>query len=228
MNERIAKHYDVLTAEERARLILRADQRRDAGDLIRLHQTGDLITFAFRDHTPAVLAFYDVAMLVRIELLDTAALFRELLTTQVIRTERCRRRRHRRRNDHPRDISPRPGPRQLVRIAAHVLCAKFHGWCLFCERITVPAETGPPVGWDRLVRDVELADMLVTSSGMGQGNGHGEGDDRSSTLPSLPTATDFATGVESLYRDVQARWSIGAEEPNNCPGVASSSTAMCR
>jgi hypothetical protein len=203
-----SRNYDRLTAEERARLILRANVRGDAGEQTRLHHAGVMIEIAIRDHTPAVLAFFDVAMLIRIELLETAGLFREMVAMEE-QDDRL----------HPR----RARARDLVRATGQLLRAKFHGWCLFCERVAVPAETGPPMGWDRLVRDVELAERLVQEST--------NGEEPKSILPTPMTAMQYADDAEALYRALRARWSGEDDDsgnPNSRPGVASSSTAMCR
>jgi hypothetical protein len=224
-----SRNYDRLTAEERARLILRANVRGDAGEQTRLHHAGVMIEIAIRDHTPAVLAFFDVAMLIRIELLETAGLFREMVAMEE-QDDRLRdwRRRSRSypRQDRPREPSIHPRrarARDLVRATGQLLRAKFHGWCLFCERVAVPAETGPPMGWDRLVRDVELAERLVQEST--------NGEEPKSILPTPMTAMQYADDAEALYRALRARWSGEDDDsgnPNSRPGVASSSTAMCR
>ena len=69
----LAKHYSLLTPEERFRLVLVASERNDEAEKERLVRYGKQITRTMSDHSPYAYAFYELAILTFIELLTEAA-----------------------------------------------------------------------------------------------------------------------------------------------------------
>src|SRR5690348_15556891 len=75
----VARHYGTLTPEERFRLILAASGRGDEAERDRLVNAGERVALAMPDHAPFALAFYEVALLTYIELMDAAGFYAEAL-----------------------------------------------------------------------------------------------------------------------------------------------------
>src|SRR5262245_29894012 len=69
----LARNYARLTPEERFRLILAAGGRGDEAERDRLVNAGERITLSMPDHSPYAHAFDELARLIFIELLETAA-----------------------------------------------------------------------------------------------------------------------------------------------------------
>jgi hypothetical protein len=177
----VAKHYSLLTAEERFRLIVAAGARGDRTEADRLVNSGGTVTLSLPEHVPFAWAFDELATLTFIELVEDAAFYDYALV----------------RTDHASDIfsadaadedesdeaedesdakpdtepatgetRKRPHWQRLLDVgkaAGFVLRTKAEGWKLFCERLGVP----PFVLWklcpghDRLQRALAQAETTA-------------------------------------------------------------------
>jgi hypothetical protein len=163
-----AKYYERLTPEERFRLMLAAGARGDEAERARLIDSGERIFLSVSDYAPYAEAFYELALVVFIDLLEDAARyldafhrtddadFIEGADTQNGPEE-----------DKEMEADPVPGKKSawmrcldMALAAGFVLRAKADGWKLFCERLTVPpfALWEGLSGLDRLQRALALAE----------------------------------------------------------------------
>jgi hypothetical protein len=69
----LARHYRLLTPEERFRLMLAAGARGDKAEQDRLVRAGQRITLSVQDHAPYAHAFEELARMIYLELLEEAA-----------------------------------------------------------------------------------------------------------------------------------------------------------
>src|SRR4051794_36058820 len=74
----VAKHYPLLTPEERFKLILAAGSRGDEAEQSRLIASAKRLTLSMPDYSPFANAFSDVAWITFAELLDAAGEYLEL------------------------------------------------------------------------------------------------------------------------------------------------------
>ena len=72
-----AKHYDMLTPEERFRLVAAADARGDEAETDRLTRAAKRISISMPDHSPYADAFQELILVAYIEMLDSATFYRE-------------------------------------------------------------------------------------------------------------------------------------------------------
>lgn len=75
----LAEQYGSLSPEERFRLIVAAAARSDEAEQDRLANSGQPIKLTMSDHVPISLAFDELALVMFIEVLETAAGYFELL-----------------------------------------------------------------------------------------------------------------------------------------------------
>lgn len=160
----VAKHYAILTAEERFRLILAASGRGDAAERDRLMNTGGRITLAMPDHSPYAHALSELSLLTFIELLEEAARYHDAseLASDSLDTTHVREDEGEEADDAGKDpIWQRTF--ELACAAGFMLRTKADGWKLFCARLHVAPFLlweGLP-GLDRLRRALTLAERAA-------------------------------------------------------------------
>lgn len=180
----VAKHYDRLTPEERFRLIYAAGARGDDAEQDRLKNAGGRMTVSVSDHWPYGQAFDQLALLVFIELLDTAATYLEALQMsddaeyvseaategepddEAEDTEAGPDAESTDDADATGDRWQRPTWQRRLDIAlatGFILKARAAGWKEFCDGMSVPPyalwEWLP--GFDRLQRALTLAEQAA-------------------------------------------------------------------
>jgi hypothetical protein len=176
----LARNYGRLTPEERWRLIVAADARGDAAEENRLANAAQRLHFSSPDFSPYGKAFFEVALVVFIELLDEAARCDEFW----LRADA-----HDPFSDDEDEVadgdeagddpdaqagagSVKDGSRQrpawqrsgdIAMASGFVLRTKAAGWTLFCERLTIPPFghwEGLP-GFDRVRRALNMGEKLA-------------------------------------------------------------------
>jgi hypothetical protein len=178
----LARNYGRLTPEERWRLIVAAEARGDAAEENRLADAAQRLHFSSPDFSPYGKAFFEVALVTFIELLDEAARCDEFwLRADAFDPF----------DDDEDEVEDgdedgdEPGAhegavgvkdgarkrpawqrsRDIALASGFVLRTKADGWKLFCERLSIP-----PFGWweglpglDRLQRVLALTEKLAYS-----------------------------------------------------------------
>jgi len=135
----LTNHYSQLTAEERFRLIVAASDRGDEAERNRLSNASKRITFSNVDYAPFAQALQELAILVFLELLDEAAMYRDAFerwsdadTTGIIdgkkRTQATVKADTRTHKDRAFGLFLAQG---------FMLRTKAAGWKLFCERMGI-------------------------------------------------------------------------------------------
>jgi hypothetical protein len=168
----VAKISVNLTPEERFRLILAASGRGDEAEAERLAHAAGRISVSRQDHAPFAQAFYELAWLTFIELVEDAARYTGAF--QWFDDEA---------KEEADDNADEPGATDdaepakggagkrplsqqtldLALAAGYALGTKTDGWKLFCERLTVPPfllVEGFP-GFDRLQRALAQAEQAA-------------------------------------------------------------------
>jgi hypothetical protein len=175
----LAKHYSLLTPEERFKLILTAGARGDDEEQTRLVNAGGRITQRMPDHTPYARAFDELATLVFIELMDEVARYSDAFHRADAtdfdddEAEAKEGDEAEEESDAKADAEPakggtgkRPAGQRffdLALAAGFVLRTKAEGWKLFCDRLHVPPFVlwGLYPGFDRLQRALALAEKAA-------------------------------------------------------------------
>lgn len=147
----LSRDYNLLTPEERFRLVLAASGRGDEAERDRLVRAGGKLVLSFPDHAPFAQALLELSYLTFMELLDAAAFFTDVLA----------------RADGLDDESPtgeaaRGRRLDLALAAGYVLNAKAAGWALFRERLGVP----PMLLWEPLPGCGRLRRVLGLAEGV--------------------------------------------------------------
>jgi hypothetical protein len=217
-----AKHYDKLTPEERFRLIMAAGTRGDEAETDRLTRAAKRISISMPDHSPYVDAFQELILVAYIEMLDSAAFYRE-----------CNERFHDQLRDSidtaknaeddteealtaEDDVVKYPAwhrAGELVYAAGFLLKAKLAGWKLFCERWSdapfAAWEEADFPGLDRLklaLARAEAGTAFPTSADMVRWlNGIRPAGDPEATEADIMTAERFADSFDAAFRE-RVRW----------------------
>ena len=219
----LAKHYDKLTPEERFRLMMAAGTRGDEAEADRLARAAKRISISMPDHSPYAHAFQELILVTYIELLDTAAFYRE-----------CNERFHDQLRDsidtakNPEDDDTEETPAaeddivkhpawhragELVYAAGFLLKAKLAGWKLFCEQWNdapfAAWEKASFPGLDRLklaFAHAEAGTAFPTSADMVRWlNGIRPASNPEATEADIMTAERFADIFEAAFRE-RVRW----------------------
>jgi hypothetical protein len=210
----LARHYALLTPEERFRLILAAGARGDEAEQARLVKAGGRITLSVQDHAPHAHAFRELAVQVFLDLLEEAARFADAF--------------HHLRGEGPGDgpddevegaetedaaggdgWAPWEALLHLALAAGFVLRTKAEGWKLFCARQSVPPfaawECFP--GFDRLRHALALAEEAAFAPEVFLRWLNEVRPAGAAELTEVPlTAEGVADEVEQLFRDRVAWW----------------------
>lgn len=200
----LAKQYDVLTAEERFRLILSASGRGDDADRDRLVRSAPTITSTMPHHSPFAQAFEDVASFTFMELVDDAARFLDMLNRSGAATDLFG-------DDGKSDGKASPGYRYflIARAAAHVLGVKVDGWQQFCDGLGVPGLLvwGVYPGFERLQETLARAAAVAFSA---EEMLAWRNDKRPAGIPAQTavslTAEAFAADLETVFRQRVGWW----------------------
>jgi hypothetical protein len=221
----VARHYGLLTPEERFRLILAAGARADEAERGRLLGAGRRITLGMPDHAPYAHAFAELSVLIFAELLDGAAEYLEAFlradgaeapdADEVVDGQD--------KKDAAEGAEAgagaagpgeegRSATERLLGVAlaaGFLLKSKADGWKLFCARLGVPplaAWAGLP-GLARLERALALAERAAFAP---EDMVRWLNDVRPAGAPAvtdLPwTAAEAAAGIERLFRERVAWW----------------------
>jgi hypothetical protein len=170
----VARHYGLLTPEERFRLLLAAGARGDDAEQDRLVSAARRITFAAPDHSPYGHAFEEVLLLIFIELLEEAARYLDALASADDALDTLADEAGAEQDDDEPDAEADRGPAagagggrrvqdrylELADAAGYVLRTKVRAWERFCERLNAApflVWEGMP-GFDRLQRALRLAE----------------------------------------------------------------------
>jgi hypothetical protein len=228
----VARHYGLLTPEERFWLILAAGARGDAAEHARLLAAGQRVLLRVQDHAAFAHAFAEVSVLLFTELLDNAAEYVEaflradsaVLEDPNTATERTDDDAEGTNEDDAGEpeagsggeaAAACPGRSIADRYMAVALAAGFtlktkaDGWKLFCARLGVPplaAWAGLP-GLPRLERALALAEQAAfVPEGMvrwlNEIRPPGEAE-----VTALPwNAETAAEGIDRLFRERAAWW----------------------
>jgi hypothetical protein len=135
----LANHYSQLSAEERFRLIVAADDRGDEAEKDRLANASKRITYSSMDYSPFTHALQELAILVLLELLDEAARYDDASERWSDHemmdfidgkkgTPATAKKEHRTSKDRSYDLYLAQG---------FMLQTKAAGWKLFCERMGI-------------------------------------------------------------------------------------------
>lgn len=161
----LARSYDVLSPEERFRLLLAAGGRGDDVEHERLMRSAKRLTLSMPDHSPYGHAFNELSILVFVELVEEAARYQDAFHRADEVEELAYRtgRRTKRATDEPAERSRFERFFDLALAAGYVLRTKAEGWKLFCERMGVPPFHGLEdfQGMDRLQRAWKLAEKAA-------------------------------------------------------------------
>jgi hypothetical protein len=181
----LARHYASLTPEERFRLVLAASARGDEPERGRLVNAGQRLTLTMSDHAPYGQAFFDLALLTFIELLEAAAHYNDALDRADSASDVPggqddeEEERHEGQQGDDDEAAKEAGgepaeggrPKRpvwertldLALAAGFVLRTKADGWKLFCEGMNAPPFwlwEGLP-GFDRLRRALALTEQAA-------------------------------------------------------------------
>jgi hypothetical protein len=179
----LAKNYGRLTPEERWRLIVAADARGDDAEENRLANAAERIHFTSPDFSPYGKAFFEVALVVFIELLDEAARCDEFWLRADAHDPLGDDEDEVEDGDEAPDepgaqagaVSVKDGARKrpvwqrsgdIAMASGLVLRTKAAGWRLFCERLTIPPFgrwEGLP-GFHRVQGALNMAEKLAFTS----------------------------------------------------------------
>ena len=169
----VRSSYHLLQPEERFRLVLAAQGRKDESEENALHKSAAKSTFEILCHIPFLHAFEKIGLVMFIEITEDAAFFRDCLDFYY---EGCEtaflKRQHEAElageefdEDWDPDMSDPEGylgltrEEQVLRASAYIFLAKYEGWAKFCEELKIP--THHP--WDefpglkRLIQNIEIA-----------------------------------------------------------------------
>lgn len=172
----IARHYGILTPEERFCLILAASGRGDEAETERLARAGPKITFSVRNHWPYSMAFQELTWLTFIEFLEEASGYLDAnrMADDAFANSK---------SDVPKEDDAEDAPEieeettgsaegqgpewqralRLVYATGFMFRTKYEGWKLFCERLNIPPFLlweGLP-GLDRIQRARALAEKAA-------------------------------------------------------------------
>jgi hypothetical protein len=226
---RVARHYDRLTAEERFALIVQANTRGHKVESDRLVRAGRHIMLTLPGHAPHSFAFSEIANFTLLELLDAAASFENAATAarecqdslpagdldnlEEDGTEEPG-------SDHAADVeqddAQDPADWQcfdMMLAHGHVLKVKGDGWQTFCRRLNLPPfvfwQQLP--GWRRLERALKVAERCsFTLDGMlSFMNVHRPDPGPEITADKMLTAESFASELEQQYRARVRFWDVG-------------------
>jgi hypothetical protein len=184
----VTKHYNRLTPEERFRLIVAAGVRGDQAEQARLVNSGKRITLSMSDHSPYGHAFWELALIAFIQLLEDAGDYLECLQHSADDAELVEEAHFGERPDEDSqgeaDATDGEGPAEKAGLVpcldialglGYMLRARVDGWKLFCARLTIPpfAMWEKLPGFDRLQRALAAADgsdgspaVAFTATGM--------------------------------------------------------------
>jgi hypothetical protein len=133
----LANHYSQLSAEERFRLIVAACNRGDEAERQRLRNASPRITFSNTDYSPFAQALEELAILVFIELLEEAAMYRDAFERWSDAEEMgiidAKKETPATAKKDARTIKDRSFDLYLAQ--GFVLRTKAAGWKLFCDRL---------------------------------------------------------------------------------------------
>jgi hypothetical protein len=226
----LAKYYSALTAEERFRLILGAGARGDKAEQGRLTAAGRCLTLTMQDHAPFAQAYYELALLTYIDLLESAAKYREALhrtddaeilddddsedeledaEAQSAKAEPDGNADEMAADKEDRTLADRLF--DLASVEGYMLTVKGDGWKLWCERMAIPSFAG----WDRLPGFQRLREALAAAErfafspeGMLRWL-NSIGPARAPALVALPkdlTAEAHAAASEAMFRKFVEWW----------------------
>ncbi len=217
----VARHYALLTPEERFQLILAAGARGDDAEQAQLIRAGGRITYSTSDHAPFARAFDELATLTFIELQEEAARYTDALTratdagdlfgatdpdeddgTEAGGQGNCV-------EADQRKTSAAERLLDLALAAGFVLRTKAEGWKLFCERLNVPGfvlwRLYP--GLDRLQRALALAEKAAfTAEGFLRWANAVRPAGKPGWIEVLPTVEGVAAATEAMFRQRVAWW----------------------
>ena len=134
----LAKNYDLLTPEERFRLIMAASQRGDEAEWDRLVQAGSRLTLTLVDHAPYAYAFGEMELMTFLDLLEEAACYLQALQrSDKVKEEADE-------GDTPKSVDHQVGEllawnKSIVWAfaAGYRLRTKAEGWNQFCRQMQI-------------------------------------------------------------------------------------------
>jgi len=217
-----AKHYDMLTPEERFRLVAAADARGDEAETDRLTRAAKRISISMPDHSPYVDAFQELILVAYIEMLDSAAFYRECEERfhhelrDSIDTAKNAEDDDSADDDSADDVVKHPACHragELVYAAGFLLKVKLAGWKVFCERWSdapfAAWEEAVFSGLDRLklaLARAEAGSAFPTSADMVRWlNGIRPAGDPEATEADIMTAERLADSFDAAFRE-RVRW----------------------
>jgi hypothetical protein len=219
----VAKHYGLLTPEERFPLIVAAIARGDGMERERLLNAAQRITLSLSDHAPCAFAFNELSLHLFTELLDTAAdyleAFQQADAAEVISDAESEDEADDAEAEPAADLSeiePKGEDRPLAErwfdlalALGYILKTRVDAWKLFCERMNLPPfatwECSP--GFDRLQRALKLAEQAAfVPGGMVRwlNRLRPEGEPEVTDVPF--TAEEAAAALDRFFRKRVAWW----------------------
>jgi hypothetical protein len=205
----LAIHYSQLTAEERFRLIVAAGDRGDEAEMDRLSNASKRITFSNVDYSPFAQAFQELEILIFLELVEEAAMFRDAF-------ERWS-------DAKAMDIiddkkgTPATAKRKfdLYLVQGFMLRTKAVGWKLFCDRMGIsPFGSWQCLpGYERLQRDLSIVEGTSDRPGAAYApkdlvrwlNTVRPSGDPEVTEAKIVKAAGFADSLDAVFRE-RVKW----------------------